>query len=125
MTEDILNAAIQKLRGLALEQFALAKDALHQPANADTVSNISTCAINMAQLEGAMITLQQYADSLKTRTPAEIAATEPEVPPQEELKEEAAITDKELAERSPTFRKSQGIEEPATKKRKRKSKSES
>lgn len=123
MTEDILNAAIQKLRGLALEQFALAKDALHQPANADTVSNISTHAINMAQLEGAMITLQQYAESLKTRTPAEIAATEP--PIEAESEKEAVISDKDLVERSSSFRKSQGIENPVSKKQRRKTKSES
>ena len=29
MTEDILNAAIQKLRGMALEQYALIKDLYH------------------------------------------------------------------------------------------------
>lgn len=123
MTEDILSAAIQKLRGLALEQFALAKDALHQPATEETVSNISTHAINLAQLEGAMITLQQYADSLKTRTPAEIAAVEPQPEPAPE--EETVITDKDLVERSSTFRKSQNIENPITKKRKRNTKSES
>lgn len=124
MTEDVLNAAIQKLRAMALEQYALAKDALHQPATAETVSNISTYAINMAQLEGALITLQQYAEPLKQRTEAEVAASEPAPQPEPE-EEKTVITDKDLAERSTSFRKSQNIENPVAKKRKRKSKSES
>jgi len=114
MTEDILNAAIQKLRGMALEQYALIKDLYHQPATTETVNNISSYAVNLAQLEGAMITLQQYAKPLAELTPAEKSvAPEPEP---EELPEPGVITEKEMAERSATFRKSKGIKPKASKK---------
>ena len=105
MTEEILNAAIQKLRAMALEQYALIKDLYHQPANDQTVDSISKHAVNLAQLEGAMITLQQYSKPLSELTPAErsvSSAPEPEPSPE-------VITEEDLAERSATSRKSKGM----------------
>jgi len=124
MTEDILNAAIQKLRAMALEQYALIKDAVHNPATSETVTTISTCAVKMAQLEGAMVTLQQYKPSILALTDAERLAAAVEQPkPDEEAVEEAVITDKDLIERSSSFRKSQGLKpnvsEPKPKKGKK------
>ena len=106
MTEDILNAAIQKLRGMALEQYALIKNLYHQPATTETVSKISTHAVNLAQLEGAMITLQQYAKPLAELTPAEKTAEGISEPQPEEQK---IITEADLAERSATYRKSKNL----------------
>lgn len=104
MTEDILNAAIQKLRGMALEQYALIKDLYHQPATTETVNNISSYAVNLAQLEGAMITLQQYAKPLAELTPAEKS-----VAPEPEPEEPAELP-------PPLSRKSKAIKPKASKK---------
>jgi hypothetical protein len=124
MTEDILNAAIQKLRAMALEQYALIKDAVHNPATSETVQTISTCAAKMAQLEGAMVTLQQYKPSILALTDAEkLAAAVVEQPePEEEAPDEAVITDKDLAERSSSFRKSQGLKPKVSKPKPKKGK---
>jgi hypothetical protein len=124
MTEDILNAAIQKLRAMALEQYALIKNAVHNPATPETVTTISSCAVNLAQLEGAMITLQQYSPTILALTDAEKLATaaveqpEPEEPPPEET----VITDKDLADRSSSFRKSQGLKPNVSKPKPKKGK---
>lgn len=128
MTEDILNAAVQKLRAAALEQYALIKDVYHQPATGDTVNIICNAASQLAQLEGAMITLQQYSEQLATRTPAEILASGEEVPTQPtepEQVEEQKLTHEDLMERSSTYRNSQSVTRKPSKKRKGKSKSES
>ena len=110
MTEDVLNAAIQKLRAAALEQYALIKDTYHQPMNGDTVNVICNAASSLAQFEGAMVTLQQYAEQLASRTPAEIAANgEEEIEEQAEVEKPEAesriITEEELIESSPTYRR--------------------
>ena len=116
MTEEVLNAAIAKLRAAALEQYALIKDVYHQPMASDTVVRICNAATQMAQLEGAMITLQQYAKELSTRTPAEVAASGEEAPQEVEVEEYTAddeveqgvIGHEELTERSASYRKSTG-----------------
>ena len=118
MTEDILNAAIQKLRGMALEQYALIKDLYHHPASDQTVGSISKHAINLAQLEGAMITLQQYTKPLSELTPTEKSVMVGPEPEPEEPPETRVITEEDLAERSATFRKSKGVKfKPSGKKK--------
>ena len=108
MTEDVLNAAITKLKSLALEQYAMIKDKSHQPMSQDTISTITNCALNLAQLEGAMITLQQYSGELAKRTPAELAADPlvPDEPMPEDQQADEIIGHDELMKRSPTYRKS-------------------
>ena len=113
MTEEVLNAAIQRLSAAALEQYALIKDVYHQPMTGDTVNIICNAASQMAQLEGAMITLQQYSKELSVRTPAELAAAGEEAPEQSDddieqsPSEPESVSHDELMARSPTYRRSQ------------------
>ena len=107
MTEEILQAAILKLRSKALEQYGIIKDLYHRPAASDTVDKIAQHALNLAQIEGAVVTLQQYSQSLAKQTEDELISNTPEEPPQvEEVKEEPEkLTGEELLKRSPTARK--------------------
>ena len=109
MTEDVMDAVIGKLQGLALEQYAMIKDRYHKPMDETTVSAMANAALNLAQIEGAVITLQAYSDKLARRTRAELAAdpsvddntTEVEV-----QEDENNSSHDDLMARSPTYRKS-------------------
>tara|TARA_Y100001963_G_scaffold75157_1_gene104345 strand:- start:206 stop:556 length:351 start_codon:yes stop_codon:yes gene_type:complete len=100
MTEEILQAAILKLRSKALEQYGIIKDIYHRPAASDSVDKIAQHALNLAQIEGAVITLQQYSESLAKQTEAEEISN---TPISEE--EPESISGEELLKRSATTRK--------------------
>ena len=102
MTEEILQAAILKLRSKALEQYGIIKDIYHRPAASDSVDKIAQHALNLAQIEGAVITLQQYSESLAKQTEAEEISNAPE---SEQQVEEESISGEELMKRSATTRK--------------------
>jgi len=108
MTEEILQAAIMKLRARSTERFGLIKDLYHRPATTETTELIVQHAIALAQLEGAMITLQQYSGALSQQTEAESDSNKPEEPPTEvevEEDEEESNHDK-LMKQSATYRES-------------------
>ena len=100
MTEEILQAAILKLRSKALEQYGIIKDIYHRPAVSDSVDRIAQHALNLAQIEGAIITLQQYSESLAKQTEAEEVSNAPVTE-----KEPESVSGEELLKRSPTARK--------------------
>ena len=106
MTEEILQAAILKLRSKALEQYGIIKDIYHRPAVSDSVDRIAQHALNLAQIEGAIITLQQYSEALAKQTEAEEISNAPvtEAEP-EESEEPEPVRGEELLKRSPTARK--------------------
>ena len=101
MTEEILQAAILKLRSRALEQYGIIKDIYHRPAAKDSVDRIASHALMLAQIEGAVVTLQTYAEGLAKQTEAEAISNTPEEP--EEQPEQ--VKGEELLKRSPTARK--------------------
>ena len=106
MTEEILQAAILKLRSKALEQYGIIKDIYHRPAVSDSVDRIAQHALNLAQIEGAIITLQQYSESLAKQTEAEEVSNAPVTEEQpEENEEPESISGEELLKRSATTRK--------------------
>ena len=106
MTEEILQAAILKLRSKALEQYGIIKDIYHRPAVSDSVDRIAQHALNLAQIEGAVITLQQYSESLAKQTEAEEVSNAPVTEEQpEENEEPESISGEELLKRSATTRK--------------------
>ncbi len=106
MTEEILQAAILKLRSKALEQYGIIKDIYHRPAVSDSVDRIAQHALNLAQIEGAIITLQQYSESLAKQTEAEEVSNAPITEEQpEENEEPESISGEELLKRSATTRK--------------------
>lgn len=111
MTEEILQAAILKLKASATERFGIIKDLYHRPATTETVDQITQHAVALAQLEGAMITLQQYSMVLAKQTEAEAESNEPEMEEEatevEEEPELEAISHDELMKRSSDYRKSQ------------------
>ncbi len=112
MTEEILQAAIMKLRARVTERFGIIKDLYHRPATTETTDQIVQHAIAMAQLEGAMVTLQQYSGALARQTEDEAASNAPEEVLTEVMVEEEDETPEppdhdELMKRSATYRKSQ------------------
>jgi len=118
MTEEILQAAIMKLRARATERFGIIKDLYHRPATTETTDQIVQHAIALAQLEGAMVTLQQYSGALAKQTENEAVSNtpaEPEEPPTEVEAEEEPDEEEgpqppdhdDLMKRSTSYRKSQ------------------
>ena len=117
MTEETLQAAILRLKSQALERFAIIKDLYHRPTTPETVEQISQHALAMAQLEGAMVTLQQYAPDLANQTVAEAESNlpeQPEEPPAEQPEESPVdepekdyISEEVLEKKSRSFRDSQ------------------
>ena len=77
MTEEILQAAIMKLRARATERFAIIKDLYPRPATTETTAQIVQHSIALAQLEGAMVTLQQYSGALAKQTDDEAVSNAP------------------------------------------------
>ena len=112
MTEEILRSAITGLKAKATERFAIIKDLYHRPATIETVDQITQHAIALAQLEGAMITLQQYAPTLAMQTQNEAVSNMPEeatpveVEELDDEEEELHIGHDELMTRSQQYRKS-------------------
>ena len=100
MTEEILQAAILQLRSKATEHYGIIKDLYQRPARPETVEKICQSALLLAQFEGAMLTLQNYAPSLSV--PVEETA-----PPEPQIANSATVkmTQEELLKRSPTARK--------------------
>tara|TARA_R100001163_G_C5068382_1_gene208566 strand:- start:7741 stop:8115 length:375 start_codon:yes stop_codon:yes gene_type:complete len=110
MTEEILQAAILRLKASATERFAIIKDLYHRPATSETVDQIVSHSIALAQIEGAAITLQQYSNLLSKQTEAEAESNEPVEPEPEEApeaEEAENLKHDELMTRSSEYRKSQ------------------
>jgi hypothetical protein len=132
MSQEILNSAIMQLRAKALETYGIIKDIYRRPVQEGDADKVAALSLKLAQLEGGMLTLQQYAPEIISSVAiaeAESAAAaalagkvsdvEKEDPPaivNEEAPEEKAptadpapeptITEEDLAKRSPTYRRS-------------------
>ena len=107
MTEEILEAAIMKLESRAKEQLAIIKDVYHRPAEVGTVDKIAQHALNLVQLEGAALTLRQYAPWLAKQTENEAISNAPVEPTVVEAEEDSEFeeTDHEkLMRQSSTYR---------------------
>ena len=112
MTDETLEAAVLNLRSQALGVLGLMKDMARRSTMPEDVGTLSNYAAQLAQLEGAMLTLQQYAPLIKQAGDEALAASEPtevEVEEEEENPDSNdSITEEQLRQRSPTFRKSVG-----------------
>jgi len=111
MTEEILQAAIMQLKSKATERFAIIKDLYHRPATTETVDTIVKHSLALAQLEGAMVTLQQYSSVLGKQTEDEEVSNAPQEEPtpveveEDESEDEQTITESDLESRSPSYRR--------------------
>jgi len=114
MSQEILNSAIMQLRAKALEVYGVIKDIYRRPAQEGDADKIATLSLKLAQLEGGMITLQQYAPEIILSVANEMAIAAAEEEEQsataDERGEEVSITEpviteEELSERSPTYRR--------------------
>ena len=107
MTEETLQAAILKLKSIAVTQFAIIKDLYHRPVQKDTVDKIAQHALHLANAEGAVLTLQQYANQLAQQTDNEEVSNAPQEVTEVEVQEdEVRISEDYLEEHSKTFRRS-------------------
>ena len=105
MTEETIDAAILTLRARALEVYGLIKETYARDAEAGDVDLLSQYALKLAQLEGAMLTLQQYRSSIidSAKEKREILK---DSEAEEETEEPKVISESELAERSDSYRRS-------------------
>ena len=75
MKQDLLQGALLRLQGSILETFEALKDEYASPANEGTVDRIASLAARLANLEGALITLQQYSQRIVETAKAEAMET--------------------------------------------------
>lgn len=91
MTHETITAALHNLQAQINEIMGLMKDAAKQPSTTETASNIVKYSLQLAQLEGAFITLQQHAPVL-----IEVANQYPVPPlPTAPLEEEPEVEEEE------------------------------
>ena len=96
MTEEILDAAIMRLRAVALEKYALLKDIYGREIDNKTVDKLCEASLELAKYQTAMNTLQNYKAVLTST----VGPVEGPAPP-------ASIVEENLKNASPTFRQSQ------------------
>ena len=111
MSVEILNSAIMQLRGKAQEIYGVIKDIHRRPSEEGDADKIMTLSLRLAQIEGGLITLEQYSPeiirSVAAEQAAQAAAEKAATLPDAESKEDSkTIGHKELMEQSPTYRKS-------------------
>ena len=75
MKHDLLQGALLRLQGSILETFEAIKDEYAAPAAEGTVDRIATLAARLANLEGGLITLQQYSQRIVETAKAEAMET--------------------------------------------------
>jgi len=97
MSQQIVQSSTLYLKSKAIESYTIIKDLLKQPPEEGIAEKIAAEALKLAQLESAMITIQQYFGN--TRPPVEGKAAPPS--PEAEQK-----TQKVTPEISPTYRRS-------------------
>ena len=111
MTKELLQAAILRLQAKALEHYGMIKDLYHNPASENTVDEICSHSVALAQFEGAMLTLQGYLANLsEPQQPTPSAEETDSKDFQIELEEPKPdkLSQEELEQRSPTMRRSAG-----------------
>jgi|TARA_E500000331_G_C17232679_1_gene703356 hypothetical protein len=106
MTEETLDAAILTLRAKALEVYGLMKETYARNAEPGDVELLSQYALKLAQLEGAMITLQQYRSSIIDSAKEKRGTLKEPDTVEEEIEEPKVISESELAVRSDSFKRS-------------------
>ena len=84
MTHETVVAALHSLQAQVSEVMGLMKDAAKQPVGEETAANIVKYSIRLAQLEGALITLQQHAPALVATANQYPLPPLPKPPPTEE-----------------------------------------
>ena len=120
--EEMINATISRLRATALEQYSLIKDILKRPTQSGDVDILATASAKLAQLEGAMVTLQQYKKPLldsitqeeldlarKLAAPTQVEAEEDadeEEPTDEDEDDDPVMAQEDLLSKSPTYKHS-------------------
>jgi len=133
MSVEILNSAIMQLRGKAQEIYGVIKDIHRRPAEEGDADKIMTLSLKLAQIEGGLVTIEQYSPEIVRSVAAEkaaqaavekaVSAAAPPEPEEVSEDESKTIGHEELMEQSPTYRKS--IEKEQTKARAKKKKGKS
>tara|TARA_R110000824_G_scaffold189440_5_gene370905 strand:- start:247 stop:648 length:402 start_codon:yes stop_codon:yes gene_type:complete len=133
MSVEVLNSAIMQLRGKAQEIYGVIKDIHRRPSEEGDADKIMTLSLRLAQIEGGLVTLEQYSPEIVRSVAAEKAAqaaAEKAVsaavsPEPEEVSEDepGTIGHEELMEQSPTYRKSIEKEQIKARAKKKKGKS--
>ncbi len=105
MSVEVLNSALVQLRGKAHEIYGIMNDIHRHPATEGDADKIINLSVKLAQLEGAVLTLEQYAPEIVKSVAQEqamAASLEPEEP--EDVNE--GPSHDELMDRSSAYKKS-------------------
>lgn len=134
MIDDTLNATLKRLQSSAIECYKAIKDASVSPTPDRDVDFIAKQCMRLANLEGAILTLQQYAGEIKKyekelqiQKAHAVLAAEQQLKEQAEAtptkkKESKPISGEDLSARSPTHRRTTKSKTSSTTKRSRKKK---
>ncbi len=108
MSVEVLNSALMQLRGKAHEIYGIMKDIHRRPSEEGDADRIINLSVKLAQLEGAVLTLEQYAPEIVKSVAAELAMAKEnlEQEPEKEEDENPGPSHEELMERSSTYKKS-------------------
>ena len=74
MSVEVLNSAIMQLRGKAQEIYGVIKDIHRRPSEEGDADKIMTLSLRLAQIEGGLVTLEQYSPEIVRSVAAEKAA---------------------------------------------------
>ena len=74
MSVEVLNSAMMQLRGKAQEIYGVNKDIHRRPSEEGDADKIMTLSLRLAQIEGGLVTLEQYAPDIVSTVAAEKAA---------------------------------------------------
>ena len=105
MSQQIVRSSALYLKSKAIESYTIIKDLLEQPPEEGITEKIAAEALKLAQLENAMITIQQYFGNAPASTQEKAA------PPPSESEQKAQKVTPEI---SPTYKRA--LEKQKTKK---------
>ena len=133
MSVEVLNSAIMQLRGKAQEIYGVIKDIHRRPSEEGDADKIMTLSLRLAQIEGGLVTLEQYSPEIVRSVAVEkaaqaaaekaVSATASPEPEEGSEDEPKTIGHGELMEQSPTYRKSIEKEQIKARAKKKKGKS--
>ena len=103
--KEMLSASLLHLRGKATEVYSLIKDTISRPLEVGDSEKIAALAAQLAQLEGAVVTLEHYRPQLLESLRAVIEEEPDAEPDPADPEDPGAKSHANLMERSPTYKK--------------------
>ena len=101
--EEMLSATILHLRAKTMEVYSLIKDKISRPLEVGDLEQLANLGAQLAQLEGAVVTMEHYKPKLVESLKAVVEEDEIDEEPELDATESSHEI---LMERSPTYKQS-------------------